>query len=284
MEIVMSLNETLPSNTVGDFFLTVDNSYQYCRKILDKEYEFTKILWLDGADEGTKSYIVLSDTINVGTMTVNEIEIALSCFYSSLEDFINCYNYSDISLAEFFQLIAECAFENASYDNSVSPVMSFEECVKFQKQLMLSHSNTKNKSVKELIMTDAEINTNCIINANPLQRIVQIAESLGWEAYTENVLEDHIESDDDMWFIGLTYKTLYDTYTVRIYANFEKEFMQIFRDNCVCANVDKRAIELYKRYGDKPLIDCYGISKNRYLAALHLYSALVAAGIGGNKL
>lgn len=126
----------------------------------------------------------------------------------------------------------------------------------------------------------AQNNTERNISEHPYKNIVQIAETLGWNAYIENVLEDNTESDDVMWFIELRHKTAYDDAVIHIYANFEKEFMEILKKSYVDPSIDNKAISLYDQYVHKPLLYCYGIAQTRQNLASKLYTALTKAHVG----
>lgn len=127
----------LPSN-VGSWFLTDSNCAQYCRKLSPTKYEFTQIFWLDTTEDTDKEYVVTHDVEELADFDIDDLECTISGFYNSLHDMVNYYG-KDMSLKDYLQLIAECAFENETGDNSISDIMTWNECVQFQRQYMLNH-------------------------------------------------------------------------------------------------------------------------------------------------
>lgn len=127
----------LPSN-VGSWFLTDSNCAQYCRKLSPTKYEFTQIVWLDTTEDTDKEYVVTHDVEELADFDIDDLECAISGFYNSLHDMVNSYG-KDMSLKDYLQLIAECAFENECGDNSISDIMTWNECVQFQRRYMLNH-------------------------------------------------------------------------------------------------------------------------------------------------
>ena len=127
----------LPSN-VGSWFLTDSNCAQYCRKLSPTKYEFTQIVWLDTTEDTDKKYVVTHDVEELADFDIDDLECAISGFYNSLHDMVNSYG-KDMSLKDYLQLIAECAFENECGDNSISDIMTWNECVQFQRRYMLNH-------------------------------------------------------------------------------------------------------------------------------------------------
>lgn len=133
----------LPSN-VGSWFLTDSDCAQYCRKLSPTRYEFTQIVWLDTTEDTDKTYCVTQSVEDVGDMTLDEISGHISSYYQTLSKMVESYggihdtNKNALTVADYCQLIAECAFENEVCDNSISEVMDWNHCVDFQRGYMLS--------------------------------------------------------------------------------------------------------------------------------------------------
>ena len=127
---------SLPA-TVGPWFLTDDSCAQYCRKITDTEYEFVQLQWMDMLPREDSDYCVTNSTVNVGSMDLDDIECAICGFYDSVQAMVESYG-KDMSVTDYCQIIAECAFENETGDNSISEVMDWNHCVEFQRGYMLS--------------------------------------------------------------------------------------------------------------------------------------------------
>ena len=133
----------LPSN-VGSWFLTDSDCAQYCRKLSPTRYEFTKIVWLDTTEDTDKTYCVTRSVEDVGDMTLDEISGHISSYYKTLFGMVESYGgihdtgKNALTVSDYCQLIAECAFENEVGDNSISEVMDWNNCVEFQRGNMLS--------------------------------------------------------------------------------------------------------------------------------------------------
>lgn len=133
----------LPSN-VGNWFLTDSDCAQYCRKLSPTRYEFTQIVWLDTTEDTDKTYCVTQSVEDVGDMTLDEIQGHISSYYKTLFGMVESYGgihdtgKNALTVADYCQLIAECAFENEVGDNSISEVMDWNRCVEFQRGYMLS--------------------------------------------------------------------------------------------------------------------------------------------------
>lgn len=133
----------LPSN-VGSWFLTDSDCAQYCRKLSPTRYEFTQIVWLDTTEDTDKTYCVTQSVEDVGDMTLDEISGHISSYYQTLSKMVESYGgihdtgKNALTVANYCQLIAECAFENEVGDNSISEVMDWNNCVEFQHGYMLS--------------------------------------------------------------------------------------------------------------------------------------------------
>lgn len=133
----------LPSN-VGSWFLTDSDCAQYCRKLSPTRYEFTQIVWLDTTEDADKAYCVTQSVEDVGDMTLDEISGHISSYYQTLSKMVESYGglhdtgKNALTVADYCQLIAECAFENEVGNNSISEVMDWNCCVDFQRGYMLS--------------------------------------------------------------------------------------------------------------------------------------------------
>lgn len=133
----------LPSN-VGSWFLTDSDCAQYCRKLSPTRYEFTQIVWLDTTEDTDKTYCVTQSVEDIGDMTLDEISGHISSYYQTLSKMVESYGgihdtgKNALTVADYCQLIAECAFENEVGDNSISEVMDWNHCVDFQRGNMLS--------------------------------------------------------------------------------------------------------------------------------------------------
>lgn len=133
----------LPSN-VGSWFLTDSDCAQYCRRLSPTRYEFTQIVWLDTTEDTDKTYCVTRSVEDVGDMTLDEISGHISSYYQTLSKMVESYGglhdtgKNALTVADYCQLIAECAFENEVGNNSISEVMDWNHCVDFQRGYMLS--------------------------------------------------------------------------------------------------------------------------------------------------
>lgn len=133
----------LPSN-VGSWFLTDSDCAQYCRRLSPTMYEFTQIVWLDTTVDTDKTYCVTQSVEDVGDMTLDEISGHISSYYQTLSKMVESYGgihdtgKNALTVADYCQLIAECAFENEVGNNSISEAMGWDRCVDFQRGYMLS--------------------------------------------------------------------------------------------------------------------------------------------------
>ena len=77
-------------------------------------------------------------------MTLDEISGHISSYYQTLSKMVESYGgihdtgKNALTVADYCQLIAECAFENEVGDNSISEIMDWNNCVEFQRCNMLS--------------------------------------------------------------------------------------------------------------------------------------------------
>ena len=130
-------------NTVGPWYLTDSDCAQYCRKLSATCYEFTQINWLDVLGDTDEEYIVSHDVIELADCSIENLEGMISGFYLNLVDMADSYG-KDLSLEDFLQLIAECAFENEPGVNNTSDIMTWNDCVKLQYKYMKAHNKEKN--------------------------------------------------------------------------------------------------------------------------------------------
>ena len=124
--------------TVGPWFLTDDSCAQYCRKVSDTEYEFVQLQWMDMLPASDSDYCVTNSTVNVGSMDLDEVETAICGFYDSVRAMVESYG-QDMSVADYCQLIAECAFENETGDNSISDIMPEDKAIDFLLNYIRTH-------------------------------------------------------------------------------------------------------------------------------------------------
>lgn len=128
---------SLPA-TVGPWFLTDDSCAQYCRKITDTEYEFVQLQLMDMLPREDSDYCVTNSTVNVGSMDLDKIETAICGFYDSVQAMVESYG-KDMSVADYCQIIAECAFENEAGDNSISDIMPEDKALDFLLNYIRTH-------------------------------------------------------------------------------------------------------------------------------------------------
>lgn len=128
---------SLPA-TVGPWFLTDDSCAQYCRKITDTEYEFVQLQLMDMLPREDPDYCVTNSTVNVGSMDLDEIETAICGFYDSVRAMVESYG-KDMSVTDYCQIIAECAFENEIGDNSISDIMPEDKALDFLLNYIRAH-------------------------------------------------------------------------------------------------------------------------------------------------
>ena len=128
---------SLPA-TVGPWFLTDDSCAQYCRKITDTEYEFVQLQWMDMLPHEDSDYCVTNSTIDVGSMDIVDVENAIYGFYDSISALVASYG-KDMSVADYCQIIAECAFENECGDNSISDIMPEDKALDFLLNYIRTH-------------------------------------------------------------------------------------------------------------------------------------------------
>lgn len=128
---------SLPA-TVGPWFLTDDSCAQYCRKITDTEYEFVQLQLMDMLPREDSDYCVTNSTVNVGSMDLDKIETAICSFYDSVRAMVEFYG-KDMSVADYCQIIAECAFENETGDNSISDILPRDKALDFLLNYIRAH-------------------------------------------------------------------------------------------------------------------------------------------------
>lgn len=128
---------SLPA-TVGPWFLTDDSCAQYCRKISATQYEFVQLQWMDMLPASDSDYCVTHSEIDVGSMDIVDVENAIYGFYDSISALVASYG-KDMSVADYCQVIAECAFENETGDNSISDVMPEDKALDFLLNYIRTH-------------------------------------------------------------------------------------------------------------------------------------------------
>ena len=122
---------SLPA-TVGPWFLTDDSCAQYT------EYEFVQLQWMDMLPHKDSDCCVTNSTVNVGSMDLDEIETAICSFYDSVRAMVEFYG-KDMSVTDYCQIIAECAFENETGDNSISDIMPEDKALDFLLNYIRTH-------------------------------------------------------------------------------------------------------------------------------------------------
>lgn len=130
---------SLPA-TVGPWFLTDDSCAQYCLKITDTKYAFTSLQLMDVVCHKDRGYCVTYAVINVGEMTFEDVKIAICGFYDSVIAMIESYS-ENLTMDSYAQIVAECAFENITDDNSISDILPWYEAIKAQQSFMLKNQN-----------------------------------------------------------------------------------------------------------------------------------------------
>ena len=128
---------SLPA-TVGPWFLTDDSCAQYCRKITDTEYEFVQLQLMDMLPREDSDYCVTNSTVNVGSMDLDDIETAICGFYDSVQAMVESYG-KDMSVTDYCQIIAECAFENELGANYISDIMPQDKALDFLLNYIRTH-------------------------------------------------------------------------------------------------------------------------------------------------
>lgn len=129
----------LPEN-IGPWFLTDDSCAQYCLKITDTKYAFTQLQLMDVVCHKDRGYCVTYAVIDVGEMTFEDVKIAICGFYDSVTAMIESYS-ENLTMDSYAQIVAECAFENITDDNSISDILPWNEAVKAQQSFMLKNQN-----------------------------------------------------------------------------------------------------------------------------------------------
>ena len=123
------MNNNLPAN-VHSWHLTDCDCAQYCRKITPTKYEFVQLQWLDSVPSTDCTYCVTHSVIDVAEMTIEDIKIAICGFYDSISALVESYS-ENMTLDSYCQIIAECAFENESGDNSITGMVTKEDGIQF---------------------------------------------------------------------------------------------------------------------------------------------------------
>lgn len=131
--------KSLPA-TVGPWFLTDDSCAQYCLKITDTKYAFTQLQLMDAVYHKDREYCVTYAVIDVGEMTFEDVKIAICGFYDSVDAMIESYS-ENLTMDSYAQIVAECAFENITDDNSISDILSLDNALAVQYSFMLKNQN-----------------------------------------------------------------------------------------------------------------------------------------------
>ena len=71
-------------------------------------------------------------------MDLDEIETAICCFYDSVQAMVEFYG-KDMSVTDYCQIIAECAFENETGDNSISDILPEDQALDFLLNYIRTH-------------------------------------------------------------------------------------------------------------------------------------------------
>ena len=116
------------------WFITDDASMQCVKRINEKRFLITDAIWLDtcgddpraeNAKDEFDNYVVAEAVIDVGELTLHEIECAISVFYDSVSQMMEYYHSS---FEDLYQLIAECYFESGLCEYSrLSKLLSWND-------------------------------------------------------------------------------------------------------------------------------------------------------------
>ena len=110
--------------------LTDTNCCQYMRRDYPY-YEMIQAVWLDTAQEdvenGCKQYIIVRDSINISSLSGNDIEIAISSYGYNIADCIEEYgDAANDLIAEYY---LECSILEDC--NIIAAFNTMDECEKF---------------------------------------------------------------------------------------------------------------------------------------------------------
>ena len=73
-------------------------------------------------------------------MTFEDVKIAICGFYDSVAAMIESYS-ENLTMDSYAQIVAECAFENITDDNSISDILSLDNALAVQYSFMLKNQN-----------------------------------------------------------------------------------------------------------------------------------------------
>lgn len=118
----------------NEFYLTDDDCMQYCKELGNGQYIFIQVIWIDVANKDKRAinakdeidnYVVVSEVVDISEMTREDMELAISGYYESIEEMERLYGFPQEELG---QLIAECIFENLwTQTDRVSEVVSWDD-------------------------------------------------------------------------------------------------------------------------------------------------------------
>lgn len=90
-------------------FECIDNDCMQCSKSLgNRKYLFIQAVWLDEEND----YCVVSDIEDLTTMSLEDIESAITGYYDDIETMEKSY---DLPLGQLDSVIAECNFEGRPF-------------------------------------------------------------------------------------------------------------------------------------------------------------------------
>lgn len=118
---------------------TTDDEVMQCVKILsEKRFSLIETIWLDtcgddphaeNAKDEFDNYVVVEAVVDVGKLTLYEIECAIASYYDSVTQMMESYN---CKFEDLYQLIAECYFESMLYGyNRQSKILSWDDAEKY---------------------------------------------------------------------------------------------------------------------------------------------------------
>lgn len=104
----------------SEWIETGDSCSQYCRDRGQKIYDFIQLLQLED------DYVVVTERIDLNDYTKEDIENEIYGYYDSFQTVIDMYSRNHAE-----QIVAECIFENISYQTDRRSDMVSEEEAKF---------------------------------------------------------------------------------------------------------------------------------------------------------
>ena len=103
----------------NDWIETDDSCLQHCKYRGNRVYDFIQMIWLDNAKDESDNYIVVAETIDLDDYGKDEIELAVLGYYDNYQTALDIYGKDNID-----QIVAECIFENMTYTDFRSDVIS----------------------------------------------------------------------------------------------------------------------------------------------------------------